>query len=143
MTELVLAPIGLLVEYSVVGVVLFIVGYALLDFLTPGHLTKIVASGGAGATALACGQILGIAAIIIFAMLGQEATFDGLVAASGVCLVGVLTQAFGSWLIRVAFVKVGAVDLPAVMQAPRVTTSAAFLAVTAFGLGIVTAVAVH
>ncbi|MDQ1288155.1 MAG: hypothetical protein QG622_1720 [Actinomycetota bacterium] len=139
----IIAVNGLLVAYSIVGVTLFVVSYGVLDLLTPGHLTRIIAEGGAGATALAAGQVLGIAAIIAFAMMGQEASWEGLGTAAIVSLVGVLTQAIGSWVIRLLFVRVGDVDLPAEMASGKVTTSSAFLAVTAFGLGVVTAVAVH
>jgi len=126
--------------YAVVCMALLLGSYWLLDMLTPGHLTRIIKDGGWNAALLAASNLVAVALIIVFAMLGQPVSLAGIVTATVFAIAGTLFQALGLWIIRKVWF--GSANFEAVLH-ERVTPVGVFLAAAAFALGLSLAVAVH
>lgn len=130
----------LLAAYAVVGLAMMLAGYALLDALTPGQLTKLIREGSDNAAALAVTTVLSVAIIVASPMLGQEADYTGLGYAVTFGSAGLLFQAIGMFVLRTMLFKTRMHDL---MHAERLTPDGVFLAAATMALGIVMAVAAN
>ena len=91
MFELVLQVLA----YSGVGLVVLVVGFYVLDLLTPGKLGHLVMEGNPGAGLLAATGLASLGLILYFAIHFTGAGWDGLDDAAIFGLVGVLVQAIG------------------------------------------------
>ena len=91
MFELVLQVLA----YSGVGLAVLVVGFIVLDLLTPGKLGQLVMEGNPGAGLLAATALFSLGLIQWFAIYFTGAGWDGLVDAGVFGLVGVATQAIG------------------------------------------------
>ena len=91
MFELVLQVLA----YSGVGLVVLVVGFIVLDLLTPGKLGQLVMEGNPGAGLLAATGLASLGLILYFAIHFTGAGWDGLDDAAIFGLVGVLVQAIG------------------------------------------------
>ncbi len=91
MFELVLQVLA----YSGVGLVVLVVGFIVLDLLTPGKLGQLVMEGNPGAGLLAATGLTSLGLILYFAIHFTGAGWDGLDDAAIFGLVGVLVQAVG------------------------------------------------
>ena len=91
MFELVLQVLA----YSGVGLVVLVVGFYVLDLLTPGKLGQLVMDGNPGAGLLAATGLASLGLIMYFAIHFTGAGWDGLDDAAVFGLVGVIVQAVG------------------------------------------------
>ena len=91
MFELVLQVLA----YSGVGLVVLVIGFYVLDLLTPGKLGHLVMEGNPGAGLLAATGLASPGLILYFAIHFTGAGWDGLDDAAIFGLVGVLVQAVG------------------------------------------------
>ena len=97
MFELVLQVLA----YSGVGLVVLVVGFYVLDLLTPGKLGQLVMDGNPGAGLLAATGLASLGLIMYFAIHFTGAGWDGLDDAAVFGLVGVLVQAVGFFVLDV------------------------------------------
>jgi uncharacterized membrane protein YjfL (UPF0719 family) len=81
--------------YSGVGLVVLVVGFYVLDLLTPGKLGHLVMEGNPGAGLLAATGLASLGLILYFAIHFTGAGWDGLDDAAIFGLVGVVVQAVG------------------------------------------------
>ena len=95
MFELVLQVLA----YSGVGLVVLVVGFYVLDLLTPGKLGQLVMEGNPGAGLLAATGLASLGLIMYFAIHFTGAGWDGLDDAAVFGLVGVLVQAVGFFVL--------------------------------------------
>jgi uncharacterized membrane protein YjfL (UPF0719 family) len=85
--------------YSGVGLVVLVVGFYVLDLLTPGKLGQLVMDGNPGAGLLAATGLASLGLIMYFAIHFTGAGWDGLDDAAVFGLVGVLVQAVGFFVL--------------------------------------------
>ena len=95
MFELVLQVLA----YSGVGLIVLVVGFFVLDLLTPGKLGQLVMEGNPGAGLLAATGLASLGLILYFAIHFTGAGWDGLDDAAIFGLVGVLVQAVGFFVL--------------------------------------------
>ncbi len=95
MFELVLQVLA----YSGVGLVVLVVGFYVLDLLTPGKLGHLVLEGNPGAGLLAATGLASLGLILYFAIHFTGAGWDGLDDAAIFGLVGVVVQAVGFFVL--------------------------------------------
>ena len=95
MFELVLQVLA----YSGVGLVVLVVGFYVLDLLTPGKLGHLVMEGNPGAGLLAATGLASLGLILYFAIHFTGAGWDGLDDAAIFGLVGMLVQAVGFFVL--------------------------------------------
>lgn len=91
MFELVLQVLA----YTGVGLVVLVVGFVVLDLLTPGRLGQLVMEGNPGAGLLAASALMSLGLILWFAIFFTGAGWDGLDDAAIFGAVGVGAQAAG------------------------------------------------
>ena len=136
----IIATLISLAAYTVVCIALLILSYTLLDLLTPGKLTQIIKNGGWNASLLAAANMVAVALIIMFAMLGQPVSVGGIITATVFAVAGAIGQACGLWLTRkLWFAKTNFEEL----LASKISPAGVFVAATSLALGISIAVAVH
>jgi uncharacterized membrane protein YjfL (UPF0719 family) len=85
--------------YSGVGLVVLVIGFYVLDLLTPGKLGHLVMEGNPGAGLLAATRLASLGLILYFAIHFTGAGWDGLDDAAIFGLVGVLVQAVGFFVL--------------------------------------------
>jgi uncharacterized membrane protein YjfL (UPF0719 family) len=85
--------------YSGVGLVVLVVGFYVLDLLTPGKLGHLVMEGNPGAGLLAATGLASLGLILYFAIHFTGAGWDGLDDAAIFGLVGVVVQAVGFFVL--------------------------------------------
>jgi uncharacterized membrane protein YjfL (UPF0719 family) len=85
--------------YSGVGLVVLIIGFFVLDLLTPGKLGQLVMEGNPGAGLLAATGLASLGLILYFAIHFTGAGWDGLDDAAIFGLVGVIVQAVGFFVL--------------------------------------------
>ena len=95
MFELVLQVLA----YSGVGLVVLVIGFFVLDLLTPGKLGQLVMEGNPGAGLLAATGLASLGLILYFAIHFTGAGWDGLDDAAIFGLVGVVVQAVGFFVL--------------------------------------------
>jgi uncharacterized membrane protein YjfL (UPF0719 family) len=85
--------------YSGVGLLVLVIGFYVLDLLTPGKLGHLVMEGNPGAGLLAATGLASLGLILYFAIHFTGAGWDGLDDAAIFGLVGVLVQAVGFFVL--------------------------------------------
>jgi uncharacterized membrane protein YjfL (UPF0719 family) len=85
--------------YSGVGLAVLVVGFYVLDLLTPGKLGQLVMDGNPGAGLLAATGLASLGLILYFAIHFTGAGWDGLDDAAIFGLVGVVVQAIGFFVL--------------------------------------------
>jgi uncharacterized membrane protein YjfL (UPF0719 family) len=85
--------------YSGVGLVVLVVGFFVLDLLTPGKLGQLVMDGNPGAGLLAATGLASLGLILYFAIHFTGAGWEGLDDAAVFGLVGVVVQAVGFFVL--------------------------------------------
>lgn len=90
-----LENIGLILGYSGVGLGVLVVGFVVLDLLTPGSLGKLVMEGNRNAGALTASALLSLGLIMWFAIFFTGGGWDSLGDCAVYGLVGVGAQAVG------------------------------------------------
>jgi uncharacterized membrane protein YjfL (UPF0719 family) len=85
--------------YSGVGLAVLVVGFIVLDLLTPGKLGQLVMEGNPGAGLLAGSGLISLGLILYFAIHFTGAGWNGLDDAAVFGLVGVAVQAAGFFIL--------------------------------------------
>jgi uncharacterized membrane protein YjfL (UPF0719 family) len=85
--------------YSGVGLVVLVVGFIVLDLLTPGKLGQLVMEGNPGAGLMTATGLASLGLILYFAIHFTGAGWEGLDDAAVFGLVGVLMQAVGFFIL--------------------------------------------
>jgi uncharacterized membrane protein YjfL (UPF0719 family) len=81
--------------YTGVGLAVLIVGFVVLDLITPGKLGQLVMEGNPGAGLLSAVSLLSLGLVLYFAIYFTGAGWSGLDDAAVFVIVGVAVQALG------------------------------------------------
>lgn len=81
--------------YSAVGIVVLLVGFFVLDLLTPGSLGQLVMDRNPNAAVLSSGILVALGLVMWFAIFFSDPGWDGLDDAAVFGVVGVVAQAAG------------------------------------------------
>ncbi|GGK82468.1 DUF350 domain-containing protein [Sphaerisporangium melleum] len=129
-----------ILAYAILGVLLLIAGFYVVDMATPGRLSKVIQHDRNPNAALLTASGLAAIGLIVAASIWSSggALQEGLLATLVFGLTGIVVQALGTLLFdRVAGIKVR--DL---VREPSLQPGAVLLAVTHLAIGLITAVAV-
>jgi len=85
--------------YTGVGLVILVVGFVVLDAITPGRLGQLVMEGNPGAGLLAATSLASLGLILYFAIYFTGAGWDGLDDAIVFGIVGVIAQTIGFFIL--------------------------------------------
>ena len=128
------------VAYAATGGILLVVGYLVLDLVTPGRFTRLLREdGSANAAALAIGNLTGVTTVIATAGVSSpDETVDGVVSMAGYGAIGVAAQA--ALLVALSAGLRG--DVGKLLVTPELHPLSVVVATASVALGVVTAVAV-
>jgi uncharacterized membrane protein YjfL (UPF0719 family) len=129
-----------IVAYAVLGVLLLVAGFYVVDLATPGRLSKVIRTDrNPNATMLAAASLAGVGLIVAASIWSSGGELrDGLTATLVFGLVGIAVQTLG----MVAFDKVAGISIRELVHEPAMQPAAVLLGVTHFLIGLITAVAV-
>ncbi|MBX6383381.1 MAG: DUF350 domain-containing protein [Microbispora sp.] len=129
-----------IVAYAVLGVLLLVTGFYVVDLATPGRLSKIIRTDrNPNATMLAVSSVAGVGLVVAASIWSSGGTLqDGLLATLVFGLVGIAVQTLG----MVAFDKVAGISVRELVRETTLRPAAVLLGVTHFFIGLITAVAV-
>lgn len=131
--------VGAVVLYSILGLVLMIVGFYAIDFTTPGPLRKMVHAGKPNAIIVTAAGMVSMALIVVLAIYSSSGRLaEGLLASATFGIVGIAAQVV---MMRIATVVIG-IDLDTVFQSDQYSYESLVVAAAQFALGIVVAVAI-
>ena len=131
--------VGAIVSYAVLGLVLVMLGFAVLDLTTPGTLRRLVRDGKPNAVAVSASGILAVALIVVFAIYSANGRLaEGLIAATAYGLTGIVALMIAG---RIAEQVLG-VDVGELLAAETLRPQAWAVAVTHLALGLVIAVSI-
>jgi uncharacterized membrane protein YjfL (UPF0719 family) len=131
--------VGLIAAYGALGLVLFLVGAWLFDWLTPGHLFGLIRERSMNAAVLAGSVLVGIAGIVAMAMRSSRGGWgEGLIEVAVWGMAGIVVQAVCTFGLRRAL----RADMSRVMHSDRLEPATVFLALGNLAVGLVTTVAV-
>ena len=85
--------------YTGVGLAVLVVGFFVLDAITPGRLGQLVADGNPGAALLSAVSLFSLGLILYFAIFFTGAGWDGLDDAAVFGIVGVVAQTAGFFIL--------------------------------------------
>jgi uncharacterized membrane protein YjfL (UPF0719 family) len=92
--------VGQTLAYAGVGLAILVVGFFVMDLLTPGKLGELVGAGNPNAGVLGATTLLALGLVMWFAIFFTGAGWDGLDDALVFGLVGVAAQAAGFGIIE-------------------------------------------
>ncbi|GAA0364274.1 DUF350 domain-containing protein [Microbispora corallina] len=129
-----------ILAYAVLGVLLLVAGFYVVDLATPGRLSKVIrADRNPNATLLAAASLAGVGLVVAASIWSSGGELrEGLLATLVFGLVGIAVQTLG----MVAFDKVAGIPVRELVEEPALHPAAVLLAVTHFVIGLITAVAV-
>jgi Domain of Unknown Function (DUF350) len=128
-----------IILYSILGLVLMLVGFYAIDLTTPGPLRKMVRAGKPNAIIVASAGIVSMALIVVLAIYTSSGRLgEGLLASAVFGLVGIAAQVV---MMRIAAVVIG-VDMHALFDSDEYSYDSLIVAAAQFALGIVVAVAI-
>lgn len=128
-----------IVLYSIVGLVLMLIGFYAIDLTTPGPLRKMVNAGKPNAIIVASAGMVSMAFIVVLAIYSSSGRLaEGLGASAIFGLVGIAAQVV---MMRIAAVVIG-VDMHALFDSDEYSYDSLIVAAAQFALGIVVAVAI-
>jgi hypothetical protein len=131
--------VGAIVLYSIVGLVLMIVGFYAIDLTTPGPLRKMVDAGKPNAIVVSAAGMVSMALIVVLAIYASSGKLvEGLVGSAIFGLVGIIAQVV---MMRIATLVIG-IDIHALFEADEYSYDSLMVAAAQFALGIVVAVAI-
>jgi hypothetical protein len=131
--------VGAIVLYSIVGLVLMIVGFYAIDLTTPGPLRKEVDAGKPNAIVVAAAGVVSMALIVVLAIYASSGKLvEGLVGAAIFGFVGIIAQVV---MMRIAMLVIG-IDMDALFNSDEFSYDSLMVAAAQFALGIVVAVAI-
>jgi uncharacterized membrane protein YjfL (UPF0719 family) len=129
-----------IVTYSIVGTLLLLLGYVVVDVVTPGHLGSIIRTQrNPNAAALAASGVFAVSLIVVGAIFVSGGDLvQGLTETLVFGVVGILAQAGASLVFdRVAGMRVGEL-----MKEPTLRPEAVLVSVTRVAIGLITMFAV-
>ncbi len=130
---------GAIVLYSIVGLVLMIVGFYAIDFTTPGPLRKMVDAGKPNAIVVTAAGMVSMALIVVLAIYASSGKLlEGLVGSAIFGVVGIIAQVV---MMRIATLVIG-IDMSTLFNADEFSYDSLIVAASQFALGIVVAVAI-
>ncbi|MEV5407409.1 DUF350 domain-containing protein [Thermopolyspora sp. NPDC052614] len=129
-----------IVAYAILGVLLLIAGFYVIDLVTPGKLSALLRTErNPNATLVAASGIAGIGLIVAASIWSSGGALrDGLLATLVYGLVGIAAQTIG----MIAFDKVAGISVRELTREQKLQPAAILLAVTHLVIGLITAVAV-
>lgn len=128
-----------IVLYSILGLVLMIVGFYAIDLTTPGPLRKMVNAGKPNAIIVSAAGMVSMAFIVVVAIYSSSGNLQGGLLASAVFgFVGIASQVV---MMRIAALVIG-VDMDALFNGDEFSYDALMVAAAQFALGIVVSVAI-
>ncbi|GAA3234670.1 DUF350 domain-containing protein [Actinocorallia longicatena] len=130
-----------IVAYALVGLVLFVVGFYVIDLATPGHLVSVIRhERNPNATLLATAAMISVGVIVSASIYATDAALaEGLIATAVYGIVGILAQVLamlvfnlliglkikdlcgeadlqpGTWMLAVTYVMIGLVTAVSVI----------------------------
>jgi uncharacterized membrane protein YjfL (UPF0719 family) len=131
--------IGAIALYAVIGLVLMIAGFYVIDWTTPGKLSQLVRDGRPNAAVVTASGLFSIAFIVVVAIWFSPAKLsDGLVTSLVFGLVGIIAQV----LVMRVFEFVLRLDIGGMLAAEKFTPASLVVASANVSLGLVVAVAI-
>ncbi len=128
-----------IVLYSILGLVLMIIGFYAIDLTTPGPLRTMVNAGKPNAIIVSAAGMVSMAFIVVVAIYSSSGRLtEGLVTSAVFGLVGIAAQVV---MMRIAAVVIG-IDMESLFPADDFTHEALMVAAAQFALGIVVSVAI-
>ncbi|GAA4201412.1 DUF350 domain-containing protein [Microbispora amethystogenes] len=129
-----------IVSYAVLGVLLLVAGFYVVDLAIPGRLSTVIRTDrNPNATVLATSSVAGVALIVAASIWSSGGELrEGLLATLVFGLVGIAVQTLG----MVAFDKVAGISVRELVSDDALRPAAVLLGVTHFFIGLITAVAV-
>ncbi|RCG25451.1 DUF350 domain-containing protein [Sphaerisporangium album] len=129
-----------ILAYAVLGVLLLIAGFYVIDMVTPGRLGKVIKEDRNPNAALLAASGLAALGLIVAASIWSSggALQEGLLATLVFGLVGIAVQTLGMMF----FDRVAGISVRELVHEPTLQPGAILLAVTHFAIGLITAVAV-
>ena len=100
MEENTLELVGQTLAYAGVGLVILLLGFVVIDMLTPGRLGHLVAEGNPNAAIIAATTLASLGLVMWFAIFFTGAGWDGLDEAAIFGVVGVAAQAAGFGIVE-------------------------------------------
>ncbi|OBK29562.1 hypothetical protein A5634_18345 [Mycobacterium asiaticum] len=130
---------GAIVLYSILGLVLMIIGFYAIDLTTPGPLRKMVNAGKPNAIIVSSAGMVSMAFIVVIAIYSSSGNLrQGLLASAVFGLVGIAAQVV---MMRIAALVIG-IDMETLFFADEFSYDALMVAAAQFALGIVVSVAI-
>jgi Domain of Unknown Function (DUF350) len=131
--------VGAIVLYSIVGLVLMIIGFYAIDLTTPGPLRKMVDAGKPNAIVVAAAGMVSMALIVVLAIYASSGKLiEGLVGSAIFGIVGIVAQVV---MMRIATLVIG-IDMDALFDSDEFSYDSLMVAAAQFALGVVVAVAI-
>lgn len=131
--------IGAIAAYAVIGLVLMLAGFYVIDWTTPGKLSQLVRDGRPNAAVVTASGLFSLAFIIVIAIYNSPAKLsDGLITSLVFGLVGIIAQV----LVMRVFEFAMRMDIGAMLAAEKFTPASVVVAAANVALGLVVAVAV-
>jgi hypothetical protein len=131
--------VSAVVLYSILGLVLMIIGFYAIDLTTPGPLRKMVSAGKPNAIIVTAAGIVSMALIVVLAIYSSSGKLEeGLLSSAVFGLVGIAAQVV---MMRIATVVIG-IDMETLFHADEYGFEALIVAAAQFALGIVVSVAI-
>ncbi|MGI5155741.1 DUF350 domain-containing protein [Microbispora sp. CA-102843] len=129
-----------ILAYAILGVLLLVAGFYVVDLATPGRLSKIIRTDrNPNATVLTASSVAGVGLVVAASIWSSGGALrEGLLATLVFGLVGIAVQTLG----MVAFDKVVGIPVRELVQETTLQPAAVLLGVTHFFIGLITAVAV-
>ncbi|OBK18244.1 DUF350 domain-containing protein [Mycobacterium asiaticum] len=128
-----------IVLYSILGLVLMVVGFYAIDLTTPGPLRKMVNAGKPNAVIVAAAGMVSMALIVVLAIYSSSGKLaEGLLASAVFGLVGIAAQVL---MMRIATVVIG-IDMDVLFESDEYRWESRIVAAAQFALGIIVAVAI-
>ncbi|WP_043720290.1 DUF350 domain-containing protein [Kutzneria sp. 744] len=131
--------IGAIAAYAVIGLVLMLAGFYVIDWTTPGKLSQLVREGRPNAAVVTASGLFSLAFIVVVAIYYSPAKLsDGLLTSLVFGLVGIVAQV----LVMRVFEFAMRMDIGAMLAAEKFTPASIVVAAANVALGLVVAVAV-
>ncbi|MFC0861512.1 DUF350 domain-containing protein [Sphaerimonospora cavernae] len=129
-----------IMAYAILGVLLLVAGFYVVDLATPGRLSKVIRTDrNPNATVVAASGVAGVGLIVAASIWSSGGVLrEGLLVTLVFGLVGIAAQT----LCMFAFDKVTGFSVRELVREPTLQPAAILLSVTRFVIGLITAVAV-
>ncbi|MCT9931162.1 DUF350 domain-containing protein [Planotetraspora sp. A-T 1434] len=129
-----------ILAYAILGVLLLVAGFYVIDLATPGRLSKVIRTDrNPNATLLTASSLAAVGLIVAASIWSSGGALrDGLLATLVFGLVGIAVQTLG----MIVFDKIAGISVRELAHEATLQPAAVLLAVTHFVIGLITAVAV-